>query len=74
LTKSSVFLEYIKLHLTSLEQDLEKLLYNKSVIWSDGNNDQEMYLNGQILATRHLLSVATDIMNSTNERLYNGQS
>ena len=74
MTKSSVFLEYIKLHLTSLEQDLEKLLYNKSVIWSDGNNDQEMYLNGQILATRHLLSVATDIMNSTNERLYNGQS
>jgi hypothetical protein len=74
LTKSSVFLEYIKLHLTSLEQDLEKLLYNKSVIWSDGNNDQEMYLNGQILATKHLLSVATDIMNSTNERLYNGQS
>ncbi len=74
MTKSSVFLEYIKLHLTSLEQDLEKLLYNKSVIWSDGNNDQEMYLNGQILATKHLLSVATDIMNSTNERLYNGQS
>ena len=74
MTKSSVFLEYIKLHLTSLEQDLEKLLYNKSVIWSEGNNDQEMYLNGQILATKHLLSVATDIMNSTNERLYNGQS
>ena len=70
MTKSSVFLAYINLHLTSLEQDLEKLLYNKSVIWSDGNNDQEMYLNGQILATKHLLSVATDIMNSTNERLY----
>ena len=70
MTKSSVFLAYINLHLTSLEQDLEKLLYNKSVIWSDGNNDQEMYLNGQIFATKHLLSVATDIMNSTNERLY----
>jgi hypothetical protein len=69
-TKTSTFLEYIKIHLISLNQDLEKLLYNKSVIWSDGNNDQEMYLNGQIFATEHLLSVATDIMNSTNERLY----
>jgi len=28
---------------------------------------EDISLNGQIIATRHLLSVATDIMNSTNE-------
>ena len=49
MTKSSKFMEYMKLHLISLNQDKDNL-------------------NGQILATEHLLSVATDIMNSTNER------
>jgi hypothetical protein len=29
---------------------------------------EDISLNGQIIATRHLLSVATDIMNSSNER------
>jgi hypothetical protein len=70
MTRSSRFLEYMKLHLISLNQDLEELINNKSVIWGDGSKDQEIYLNGQILATEHLLSVATDIMNSTNERVY----
>ena len=49
MTKSSKFMEYMKLHLISLNQDKDNL-------------------NGQILATEHLLSVATDIMNETNER------
>jgi hypothetical protein len=31
---------------------------------------EDISLNGQIIATRHLLSVATDIMNSYNEREY----
>jgi len=57
-TKTSRFLEYMKLHLISLEQDLEK--NPKSINVVD--------IPGQIEATRHLLSVATDIMNSTNER------
>jgi hypothetical protein len=58
LTKSSHFLEYMKLHLISLEQDLEKNPESINVI----------DIPGQIHATRHLLSVATDIMNSSNER------
>ena len=57
-TKSSYFLEYMKLHLISLEQDLE--MNPKSINVID--------IPGQIEATRHLLSVATDIMNSSNER------
>jgi len=60
LTKSSAFLEYMKLHLISLIQDME----------SHGNNETKINLDGQIVATRHLLSVATDIMNNSNERVY----
>ena len=53
-TKTSRFLEYMKLHLISLEQDLEKNPESINVI----------DIPGQIEATRHLLSVATDIMNA----------
>ena len=51
----------MKLHLISLEQDLEKNPESINVI----------DIPGQIEATRHLLSVANDIMNSTNERYNN---
>jgi len=57
-TKSSYFLEYMKLHLISLNQDLE----------SNPESINVIDIPGQIYATEHLLSVATDIMNSTNER------
>ncbi len=60
MTKSSYFLEYMKLHLISLEQDLEKNPESINVI----------DIPGQIEATKHLLSVATDIMNASNERVY----
>jgi hypothetical protein len=59
-TKSSKFIEYMKLHLISLNQDLDK----------DLNVQSKINIQGQIMATEHLLSVATDIMNSTNERVY----
>jgi hypothetical protein len=62
MTKSSKFLEYMKLHLISLIQDLDKL---------HSTEDNFKYVEGQIEATRHLLSVATDIMNDTNERYIN---
>jgi len=58
MSKSSHFLEYMKLHLISLEQDLEKNPESINVI----------DIPGQIEATKHLLSVATDIMNASNER------
>jgi hypothetical protein len=53
LTKSSQFLEYMKIHLISLNQDLEMNPESINVI----------DIPGQIEATRHLLSVATDILN-----------
>jgi hypothetical protein len=65
----------MKLHLISLEQDSERVQEEMSQF--EYNMDSKDYqsleiedisLNGQIIATRHLLSVATDIMNSTNER------
>ena len=58
MTKSSKFLEYMKLHLISLNQDMEK----------DLNVESKINIQGQIMATEHLLSVATDIMNASNER------
>ena len=61
MTKSSQFLEYMKLHEISLIQDLDKL---------HSTEDNFKYVEGQIEATRHLLSVATDIMNNSNERVY----
>ncbi len=75
MTKSSAFLEYIKLHLISLEQDSEKIQDEMSQFEYNMDSDEyetleieDISLNGQIIATRHLLSVATDIMNSSNER------
>jgi hypothetical protein len=53
----------MKLHLISLEQDKEKLSIN--------DEHSRCVVAGQIEATKHLLSVATDIMNSTNERYNN---
>ena len=58
MTKSSKFLEYMKLHLISLNQDMEK----------DLNVESKINIQGQIMATEHLLSVATDIMNASSER------
>ena len=59
-TKTSTFLEYMKIHLISLEQDLDKHRPEDTLLIE--------YIEGQIEATRHLLSVATDIMNNSNER------
>jgi hypothetical protein len=64
LTKSSYFLEYIKLHRISLIQDNANLI-------QDTNAPDWNFLQGQIIATEHLLSVATDIMNASNERYNN---
>jgi hypothetical protein len=58
-TRSSRFIEYMKIHLISLNQDLDK----------DLNVESKINIQGQIMATEHLLSVATDIMNES-ERIY----
>ena len=67
MTKSSHFLEYMKLHLISLEQDQESISNQMDAL--DPNCKDYAYLdieynwtNGQITATHHLLSVAADIL------------
>ena len=62
-TKTSTFLEYMKIHLISLNQDLDKHRPEDTLLVE--------YIEAQNEATRHLLSVATDIMNSSNERYMN---
>lgn len=44
--------EYMKIYLISLNQDLDK----------DYNVESKINIQGQIMATEHLLSVAEDIM------------
>ena len=66
---------YMKIHLTSLNQDLEKNLAQQEMI-DDLDSDEyrmleiaEVSLNGQWIATEHLMSVVVDIlMASNNER------
>ena len=60
--------EYMKLHLISLEQDSEALQIEMD-LFEDLDSDEyktleieDISLNGQIIATRHLLSVASDIV------------
>jgi hypothetical protein len=66
----------MKIHLISLNQDLEALEDEMEKL--DMNSKAYLELDfdyniksGEITATRHLMSVATDIMNSTNERYNN---
>ena len=69
MTKSSHFLEYMKLHLISLNQDWEDTK-NGAPLKDDEYDPSDDYFEGAIAATEHLLSVATDIMNNSNERVY----
>lgn len=66
-TRSSTFIEYMKLHLISLNQDWEATK-NGEPLNEDEYDPSDDYFQGAIEATEHLLSVANDIMISTNER------
>ncbi len=68
MTKSSHFLEYMRLHHISLCQDMEALSTDKEYTTEELLEIAD--LQGRINQTWELLSVATDIMNSTNERVY----
>jgi hypothetical protein len=57
---SNKLIEYMKLHLISLNQDLDKHRPEDTLLVE--------YIEGQIFATEHLMSVATDIM-SIDERV-----
>jgi hypothetical protein len=75
MTKSSAFLEYLKLHEISLIQDAEKI--QKLMDSFEGDYDSDEYRDletddvintGELIATRHILSVALDIM-AQSERI-----
>lgn len=67
MTKSSHFLEYMKLHLISLNQDYDQF-YDDYRVNSHYNKSKIDNIKGQIEATRHLMSVASDMM-SIDERV-----
>jgi hypothetical protein len=60
----------MKIHLISLNQDLEDAR-NNVPLNEDEYYESDAFYMGAIEATEHLLSVATDIMNSTSERYNN---
>ena len=63
------FVEYAKLHLISIEQDAEKLTRLLDQYTDDYDSDEyrdleieDVVNTGEMRATMHLLSVATDIL------------
>ncbi len=66
--RTTQLVEYMKLHLLSLEQDsayLEKQMDSYSNYEDDDYRTleiEDISTNGQIIATAHLLSVAADIL------------
>jgi len=60
--------EYMKIHLISLEQDSEALQAEMDLFEEMESNEyqaleiEDISINGQIIATRHFLSVAKDMI------------
>jgi hypothetical protein len=63
-------IEYMKIHMISLEQDWQ-LARDGAPLKDDEYDPSDDYFEGAIDAVGHLLSVATDIMNDSNERYIN---
>ena len=66
MTRSSRFIEYMKVHLISLNQDWEATK-NGEPLKDDEYDPSDDYFQGAIEATEHLLSVALDIMEQSNQ-------
>jgi len=65
----NAFIEYIKIHLVSLEQDAEKLSNLMDNFKGDLDSDsyreleiEDIVNTGELRATQHLLSVAEDMI------------
>lgn len=65
----NAFIEYIKIHLISLEQDAEKLSNLMDNFKGDLDSDsyreleiEDIVNTGELRATQHLLSVAEDMI------------
>ena len=69
--RSLQLINYMKLHLISLEQDSEeldrKIQENTSTWEAEELEIMDISNNGKIFATRHLLSVASDILGIQTE-------
>ena len=72
--RSHQVINYMKLHLISLQQDSEKLEEQMSQFEYNMDSDEykdleimDISVNGQIIATAHLLSVAADILGIQTE-------
>jgi len=60
-------IEYMKIHIISLEQDLENIAQEMENLDPESKACKELdyeynYISGQSIATRHLLSVAEDMI------------
>jgi hypothetical protein len=65
---SNSFIEYMRLHHISLCQDMEDLPTDKEYTTEELLEIAD--LQGRINQTWELMSVANDMINSTNERVY----
>jgi hypothetical protein len=64
---SNSFVEYMKVHLISLEQDLENIAQEMELLDPESKACRELdyeynHMSGQILNARHFLSVANDMI------------
>lgn len=62
--------EYMKIHLISIEQDIEGLVSQMDMLDPESKDYKELdfeynYLQGQSIITRHYLSVAADTIEET---------
>ena len=69
MTTLNYLIEYMKIHLISIEQDIEGLAEQMELLDMESKDYKELefeynYLSGQSIITRHYLSVADDRMKS----------
>ena len=69
MTTSDYLIEYMRIHLISIEQDIEGLAEQMELLDMESKDYKELefeynYLQGQSIVTRHYLSVADDRMKS----------
>ena len=67
INRTNQLIEYIKLHVISLEQDLENISQEMEELDPESKACKELdfeynHWSGQLLATRHLVSVVEDIL------------
>jgi len=67
IARKTKLVEYIKLHVISLEQDIENISEEMEALDPASKDYNELdfeynHCSGQLLATRHILSVVEDIL------------